>query len=312
MCQDCQPELQINQCLDGYNAFTITTANFTMPAEGAGVTINVSNLGQYTGKWASPGQIIFISSGLFINGYFAVVSSTSTSINIVNIEDTATQAYTQNAPPGSIFTAGSKVSPAGLQGPIGPQGPPGTNALGKILIDVDYNVYLNANNTFVLQKSIILDSDIFVSDKDTVELQLNVLNFNLAGNLRVVSLIKFEIEDGSNTVNLLPSNFAIDGGIVIPESTDNEKSTFFKLHISKNSSSTFNAMIELDSTDYTLAGDRIYGISSNSTPSSIKYKITNLGTIAFGSPLTLKIYTLSSGVDGVTIDWSKTIKQKLI
>jgi hypothetical protein len=125
MCQDCQPELQLYQCIDGYNAFTITTAAFTMPAEGAGVTIQVSNAGQYTGKWASPGQLIFISSNLLVSGYFAVVSSTNTSINVINVENTTTQAYTQNAAPGTIFPIGCKVSPAGIQGPVGTSGSAG-------------------------------------------------------------------------------------------------------------------------------------------------------------------------------------------
>lgn len=125
MCQDCQPELQLYQCIDGENAFTITTAAFTMPAESGGVTIQVSDVGQFTGKWASPGQIIYISSGLLITGYFAVVSSNSTSISVINIENTSSGNYTQNAPPGTIFPIGSKVSPAGIQGPAGPSGSSG-------------------------------------------------------------------------------------------------------------------------------------------------------------------------------------------
>jgi hypothetical protein len=125
MCQDCQPELQLYQCIDGENAFTITTAAFTMPAESGGVTIQVSDVGQFTGKWASPGQIIYISSGLLTTGYFAVVSSNSTSISVINIENTSSGNYTQNAPPGTIFPIGSKVSPAGIQGPAGPSGSSG-------------------------------------------------------------------------------------------------------------------------------------------------------------------------------------------
>ena len=143
MCQDCQPELQLYQCIDGENAFTITTAAFTMPAELGGVTIQVSDVGQFTGKWASPGQIIYISSGLLTNGYFTVVSSNSTSISVINSENTSSGNYTQNAPPGTIFPIGSKVSPAGIQGPAGATGssgasgspgPAGTNGTNGVAV----------------------------------------------------------------------------------------------------------------------------------------------------------------------------------
>lgn len=147
MCQDCQPELQLYQCIDGYNAFTITTAAFTMPAEGAGVTIQVSNAGQYTGKWASPGQLIFISKNLLVNGYFVVVSSTNTSIDLINVEDTATGAYTQNAIPGTIFPIGCKVSPAGIQGPAGKTGPTGANGTNGT----------NGTNAFKVVKNFLTD-----------------------------------------------------------------------------------------------------------------------------------------------------------
>lgn len=177
MCQDCQPELQLYQCIDGENAFTITTAAFTMPAESGGVTIQVSDVGQFTGKWASPGQIIYISSGLLTNGYFAVVSSNSTSISVINIENTSSGNYTQNAPPGTIFPIGSKVSPAGIQGPDGKQGPTGSQGStgpagangmdGIAIIDtLTYNNGVQNNNTGGIQamfSGFALDSNIQIT-----------------------------------------------------------------------------------------------------------------------------------------------------
>lgn len=301
MCQDCQPELQINQCLDGYNAFTITTANFTMPAENSVVNVAVSNLGQNTGKWGVIGQVVYVYNA----GYMQITSSSPTSLSLRNLKNTSASYYMGNAAPGTNILSGSKVSPAGLQGPTG-----NTAKSGQILIDVDYNNYTNNSNTFVLQKSIILGSDIFVSDKDTVELQLNLINSNTS--VGGFSFIKFEIDDGSNIVNLLPNDFSFFQGIIIPSSSDYEKSTFYKLHISKNTNLTFNIMLEMDTIDNNISGgDCIYGNPSFNIPSSVKYKTTNLGSITFGNLLSLKIYTLSNG-ENITINWNKTIKQKLI
>ena len=59
-------------------------------------------------------------------------------------------------------------------------------------------------------------------------------------------------------------------------------------------------------------GDCIYGSTSFSPPDSVKYKTVNLGSITFGNPLSLKIYTFSGDGENITINWIKTIKQKLI
>ena len=302
MCQDCQPELQLDQCIDGYNAFTITTANFTMPAENSVVNVAVSNLGQNTGKWGVIGQVVYVYNA----GYMQVTASSPTSLTLRNLKNTSAGYYMGNAAPGTNILTGSKVSPAGLQGPTG-------NAAksGQILIDVDYNDYINNSNSFVLQKTIGIDSDIFVSDKDTVELQLNLINSNTL--VSSFSFIKFEIDDGSNTVNLLPNDFTFFGGIAIPSNIDYEKSIFYKLHISKNTNLTFNIMLEMDTVNNSISGgDCIYGSQNFSPPDSVKYKTLNLGSITFGNPLSLKIYTFSGSGENITINWIKTIKQKLI
>jgi hypothetical protein len=96
---------------DGINAFTVTSASFTMPAEGANVTVSVEESG-----FASIGQVLFFQYA----GYLQVVTiPSSTSIQIQNLKSTGSSLYLGNAAPGTIIPSGSTVSPAGIQGPEG-------------------------------------------------------------------------------------------------------------------------------------------------------------------------------------------------
>ena len=101
--------------LDGQNSYTVTTADFTQPAVGSTVTVNVSALGQSTGLWAQVGQIIFIVGG----GYYEVVSVTTTSIVAENL------GYAGNASPSATVSFPAGVSPAGPIGPTGSAGAAG-------------------------------------------------------------------------------------------------------------------------------------------------------------------------------------------
>jgi hypothetical protein len=101
--------------LDGQNAYTVTTEDFTQPAVGGTVTVDVSALGQLTGLWAKVGQVIFIEGG----GYYEVVSSTTTSIVAENL------GYSGNASPTATVSSPAGVSPAGLIGPTGSAGAAG-------------------------------------------------------------------------------------------------------------------------------------------------------------------------------------------
>lgn len=296
MCQDCQPELQLNQGIDGYNAFTITTANFTMPAENGTVTVNVSNLNQYTGKWGVTGQVAYVYNA----GYMQVVSSTNTSLVLRNLKNTGSLLYMGNAAPGTVITTGSKVSPAGLQGPAG-------NAAksGQILIDIDYNDYSNTSTSFVTQKTITFTSDMFQSDKDTIELQCNFTN--ISDN--VGSLCRFMLSDGTNTINLLPNGFT--GGIDLITGASTDASTFIKLHVSRASSSTVNIMLETFLVLGNISNDLIF-TSGSTTPLEFKYKTLGLSTISFTGPLTLDIDTLAADGNTVILNFVKCIKQELI
>lgn len=101
--------------VDGQNAYTVTTANFTIPAVGANVSVSVSALGQSTGLWAQVGQVIYIQGA----GYYEVVSATATVIVAENL------GYTGNAAPTTVIALGAGVSPGGVAGTNGSTGATG-------------------------------------------------------------------------------------------------------------------------------------------------------------------------------------------
>lgn len=102
---------------DGVNAFTTTTAQFTMPAVDAEVTVSVVN-----SDWASVGQVVYVKVG-GSTGYFEIISiPNSTSLELENL------GYDENSIAATIFASGAKVSPAG------PKGVDGTPASGQITV----------------------------------------------------------------------------------------------------------------------------------------------------------------------------------
>lgn len=98
---------------DGVSAFTYTTAIFAMPAELVTVVVQVIDSTPF-----SVGQVVFVAAGA--QGYFEVTARpTNTSLALRNLKNTASNVYMTNSAPGTLFPSGSKVSPAGLQGPQG-------------------------------------------------------------------------------------------------------------------------------------------------------------------------------------------------
>lgn len=120
----CENGSNLPNGIDGFNAYTVTTASYTQPAVNTNVTISVSNSGQYTGKWAVPNQTIFVENG----GYYIVVSSTATSITMKYESDYATYNQSLTAAAGTVAT-NKRVSPAGKKGGDGTNGTSGTTIL---------------------------------------------------------------------------------------------------------------------------------------------------------------------------------------
>lgn len=86
---------------DGVNAYTQTTADFTVPAINSNVTVSVAN-----STWIVVGQEIFIEDA----GYFVVVSKGSTTSVTLTYSD-----YDINTNAGNNVATGSGVGPGGTQ-----------------------------------------------------------------------------------------------------------------------------------------------------------------------------------------------------
>lgn len=84
---------------DGINAYTITTANFDVPALGVNVTVEVVN-----SSWMVAGQPVFIAGA----GFFTVVSKPTTTSAILTYSNVPANTST-----GTTINAGAGVSPSG-------------------------------------------------------------------------------------------------------------------------------------------------------------------------------------------------------
>lgn len=117
-CQGCNSDtIDLCSCDSGFNAFTVTTVNFVQPAVSTNVTITVSNVGQYSGKFATPGQLIYVQGA----GYFRVQSSTNTQI-VGQYSSEFTSFNQALAAAGATVTSGKRVSPGGEKGTTGATG----------------------------------------------------------------------------------------------------------------------------------------------------------------------------------------------
>jgi hypothetical protein len=88
--------------IDGVNAFTLTTADFTVPAIGGSVTISVAD-----SSWMIIGQILIIAgpANFLIT---AIPGATSVTLTFLG--------YPGDVAPAVGILTGAKVSPAGLRG----------------------------------------------------------------------------------------------------------------------------------------------------------------------------------------------------
>jgi len=163
--------------LDGQNAFTQTTADFTQPSSGGDVTVNVSALGQLTGLFAQIGQVLFITGG----GYYTVVSSTATVLVLTNL------GYAGNAAPAAVVSFPAGVSPAGLIGPTGASttgaaGANGTTELVTLYPDIAASgTSFSSVNTVQSLPSSAADP-LFPTVGSLIRIHLNSVIFPLAGN----------------------------------------------------------------------------------------------------------------------------------
>lgn len=101
---------------NGKNAFTVTTASFIVPAEGATVVISVADSASFVPTSGGiPGENIRIE---FAGTYLVTAKGVGT-LTVKNLANTASALYTDNAVPTTVIPSGATVSPSGLQGPPG-------------------------------------------------------------------------------------------------------------------------------------------------------------------------------------------------
>lgn len=109
---------------DGQNAWTVTTAMFTMPDDDpvVDVTVSVAN-----SDWMSPTQVLYIQGA----GYMQIQSiPDSTSVILKNL------GYTGNVGTGTNVASGKKVSASGLKGLDGAAGPGGAPASATYITQI--------------------------------------------------------------------------------------------------------------------------------------------------------------------------------
>jgi len=108
-------------CIDGFNAFTTLSADFTQPSVGSLVTVSVTNLGQLSGRWIGLGNVVHIVGG----GWYLVtdVSGSPQQFVLQNL------GYANNAAPGATVSQNGLVVSGGLVGPTGAAGTDGTSVL---------------------------------------------------------------------------------------------------------------------------------------------------------------------------------------
>jgi len=176
---------------DGKNAFTITTAGFTMPAVFGTVTITVSNAGQLTGLWAKPTQPIFVESA----GTFEVITSTSTTILIQNNGDTG------NAAPATVFGSNLGVSPTGYEGVAGVNGADGVAVLE---LDFTHSADVNSTANYTAVKTATIPAGFFVANGDGVEIEAQIVGNLLIGGRGNIEITLF---DGTVTRNVTDATF---------------------------------------------------------------------------------------------------------
>lgn len=101
----------------GVSAFTTLDAQFTMPAELATAVATVAN-----SSWMTTGMYVYLQGA----GWLQVTAiADATHATLMNLEDTATGAYSVNVAPATVIAAGNKIVGTGPQGPAGTAGSSG-------------------------------------------------------------------------------------------------------------------------------------------------------------------------------------------
>lgn len=101
---------------NGVSPFTTFTVAYTIPAE---LGTSVATVGDTS--WMVIGQKLYGSRvDGSVHAFFEVSAiGGATSVTLKNLEDTPSSMYAENSAPGGVLNIGSKLCPAGIQGPSG-------------------------------------------------------------------------------------------------------------------------------------------------------------------------------------------------
>lgn len=142
-----------NDGAPGVNAFTITTADFTVPNIGDSVTLQVGN-----STWATIGQNVFIAGA----GAFQITSKPGAGSMTVNYLN-----YNGNTHAGETVSAGAQISPSGTQ--------PGSSLLPAVTFYA-----LGGSQALSTSSAQLLSSNIALSAKTYLILATARLDYDVA------------------------------------------------------------------------------------------------------------------------------------
>jgi hypothetical protein len=238
--------------IDGYNAFTITTASYTQPAVNTNVTISVSNTGQYTGRWAITGQTIFVEDG----GYYKVVSSTNTTITMKYESDYETYNQSLTAAAGTVAT-NKKVSPAGKKGIDGTDG---------VTILYAYNDLTGTGNDAATGESTLGSYTVLANEMDTNGDQLDIdVYYTYSENDEVTINLKL----GGNTIFTFIEQVSIDTKNNLNIRISRISNTSQQWVITKQSSNAtklyYSGFVDQTSSSATLSNSNVFAITADNT-----------------------------------------------
>lgn len=248
----------VSNCVNGLNAFTITTSSFVQPNVSSNVTVNVSNITPLNNQWAAIGQIIYIAGG----GYYQVVSVPSlTSVVVQNL------GYAGNAAPGVTVPAAGLFTPGGL---VGPNGQAGTSGTSVLINDHSAVSQVNQGNTDLF--TYVLPLNTMSVDEDALEIEFYASRLNIPNNNPAV--VSFLLNGGSIGIGAGLNNY-------------NEcKAVRFRILLSRTSATAVSAMVQIDwlditdfeiaSTQFYLASIAINNLTTNSNTFAVNGAIVNV------------------------------------
>lgn len=246
-CTDCgSSDISLCQCDDGKNSYTISTTNTTIANP---MTIAVSNIGQYTGKWALIGQPIFIEG----YGTYQVTASTSTSITVAYPPSPYVGGASYSL--GSVdydnsgtIPSGTKISPGGIKRDTGTAG----NASSLLDIantsaETSSGNAVTSSLAFVTLSSKVV-TGLFATDKDAIRIRAKYfLKASVVGTFGYPKIIMTDNTGNTLALTQLPVSMgAGDTWLTGPEANKGVNACEIDIVITRASSTTADFQLDFD------------------------------------------------------------------